>query len=703
VSISKYFDDNQQEKNMSLENPIGVSASRTNRPSTLLLLTVALCALNALQASAAPVKSIAKARVAAHSAVAPHFEHRSIWAQRWAAAHPQEEADYIARISRHYWWGYHPAVHHARFAYRVLAPKVASEACAQQISPRAVAAQLNATAPQPNNASVPTTAALQTTYPDLVVPAGSTTTYSERQQRAAGTDEDTTGDVSLDFVDADISDVLKALAVQTGSNIVSSTDVKGTITVSLAHVTLEQALDMVARLSGYQYAKVGSTYVVGSASGIAALTGSGDDETPVCSVVPLHYASPDDVTSALKNRFPDIKVSSGTAISGSKAGAKYNAIILMGDASTVAQAHDLVTEIDTSLGASVSQESTSVYRVQYASLPDMVSILASLAPNVVVTPGPSQGFTTKAPSAAAAASSSSASGTSSGGSSGSASGATGASQSNAYGPNLLLLTGAPDDVAKAEAILADVDVQPSQLVFDTKVTEIDRNVINNLGLNWDFSGATTRIGEQADNTAKPPATLGDNGEPGKLLSFGTISRTAISNLATVTMDALISNGDAKLLADPNIAALDGQPAQVFIGNTVNYVQSITQTTTGENITTASVQVGVILRVTGKVNPDGYITLNIHPEVSEITGYLTVPGGGSLPQVASRYADTTVRVKDGETIAIGGLIQENDTVNLDKVPGLGDLPFFGKLFQDSQTNRQRTEVVFFLTTKIASSS
>ena len=71
-------------------------------------------------------------------------------------------------------------------------------------------------------------------------------------------------DVTLDFVAADINDVLKALALQTHTNIVSGTDVKGTITVSLAHVSLEEALDMISKLSGYQYAKVGRTYVVGS-------------------------------------------------------------------------------------------------------------------------------------------------------------------------------------------------------------------------------------------------------------------------------------------------------------------------------------------------------------------------------------------------------------------------------------------------------
>ena len=552
-------------------------------------------------------------------------------------------------------------------------------------------------------------------YVDFVPPVHSNLTASFgyiKQTRAAASDDATRGDVTLDFVDAEISDVLKALAVQTGANIVSSADVKGSVTVSLAHVTLDQALDMVTRLSGFHYAKVGETYVVGSSSGVNDLTGSSDD-SQVTAVVPFTYASFKELDGAVKERFPDLITCDGSGIDGSRQGSGLNVEILSGDAATVSQARDLINQIDASLGSTQAEQTTSVYRVQYASISDLTSILASLVPSVTVTLGPSQGFTSKAPSASGSSAGGSSGGSgssgssetgSSGGSSGSSGSSggssSGGSQTPSTGPNLLILTGSLADITRAQGILSQVDVRPAQIDFEAKVTEIDINKVNNIGLNWNFSGATTRIGEMPDNVATPPPTLGANKQT-NLLSFGAIGRTSISDLATVSLDALLTNNDAKLLADPNISAVDGEPAQVFIGNTVNYVQSITQTTTGEDVTTGSVQVGVILRVTGKIGADGYITLNIHPEVSDITGYLSVPGGGSLPQVASRYADTTVRVKNGETIAIGGLIQENDTKSINSVPGLGSLPLIGKLFQDSQDNKSRTEVVFLLTTKVSS--
>lgn len=264
---------------------------------------------------------------------------------------------------------------------------------------------------------------------------------------------------------------------------------------------------------------------------------------------------------------------------------------------------------------------------------------------------------------------------------------------------MLILTGNPDDLARAQQILAQVDVKPAMILYEAKVTEINDQDQRDIGLNWDFQTATTTVGELGAQGILGGVT----GTAGAPIELGTFSRTPISDLATATLDALFTNGDAKLLADPNIAAINGFPASVFIGDTVNYIQSITSSTTGQNVTTASVNVGVTLRVTGKVNPDGYITLNIHPEVSSISSYLSTPGGGELPNIATRFADTTVRVKDGETIAIGGLIQTSDILNITKVPLFGDLPFFGPLFRDTQHSKQTTEVVFFLKTSILKDS
>ena len=718
---------------MSFEIQLGPKARSIGRFAKMLLFASILCGLSSIQTQAAPlpVSKTAAIKVTTPKVV---LVHKSIWAVKWATEHPTEEAEYLSRLSEAKHVNYIVPVRAANAKKPSVAAKTVKLALA-------FAKPLPLSTPVPQVTAAPEHSAAALSAASTAVSAGPAA-FSGRvqQRRAAASAENTEGDVTLDFVAADINDVLKALAVQTHANIVSGTDVKGTITVSLSHVTLDQALEMITHLSGYEYAKVGSTYVIGTPAGILTLTGNAADNTPISSVVTFEYASFKDLSSVLASSFPNLKITDGSSTQGANEGNGSKALVLSGLPADVAQARTLITQIDGSLRETALEQSTVVYNVVYASPSDLVKTLKQLVPGVIVNLGPMRGYAQKAPT-----SESSGSGGGSGSGSGSSAGGAPASSAPIFNigtagsntpaatpaadnsgsessglrsggddkkpsksnvdPSLILLTGSPDDVSRAQKILSEIDVRPVQIQFDTKVSEIDINKVNNLGLNWNFTGATTTIGEESTSSSTTggssgsTAVLGNNGQT-NLLSFGAIGRTAISNLATVTMDALITNGDAKLLADPNICAVDGQPAEVFIGNTINYVESITQTTTGENITTGTVQVGVTLDVTGVVGGDGYITLNIHPEVSEITGYLTVPGGGSLPQTANRYADTVVRVKDGETIAIGGLIQENDTKSISKVPGLGDLPILGKLFQDSQDNKTRTEIVFLLTTKIA---
>ena len=200
-------------------------------------------------------------------------------------------------------------------------------------------------------------------------------------------------------------------------------------------------------------------------------------------------------------------------------------------------------------------------------------------------------------------------------------------------------------------------------------------------MTYNFGGAQTTVGESSTYE-------------GKILKFGTFSRTPL-NLVTVKLNALFNDGNTKILAAPNISAIDGQPAATFVGDTVSYISSITQSPTGSNITTSTVNAGIKLYVTGKVNNDGFITMNVHPEVSLVT--LSTPGAGGVqvPDVRVREATTTVRVKDGETLVISGLINDQDIKSVQKVPILGDLPFFGQLFRNSIHQRTHDQVIIFL--------
>ena len=258
----------------------------------------------------------------------------------------------------------------------------------------------------------------------------------------------------------------------------------------------------------------------------------------------------------------------------------------------------------------------------------------------------------------------------------------------------LLLTGSPLDISRALQVLSTVDVRPVQINYEAKVIETSINNADQYGLTYDFGGANTIVGELGTT-----GQLGSGTYPGKVQKFGTFARTPITNAVNIQLNALFNDSSTKILASPNISAIDGQPAATFVGDTVSYISSVTQSATGQNITTSTVNAGIKLYLTGKANNDGYVTMNVHPEVSLVT--LSSPGAGGVqtPLISVREATTTVRVHDGDTLVISGLINDQDVKQIQKVPLLGDIPFFGQLFRNTQLQHTHDQVMVFIKVSI----
>ena len=503
-----------------------------------------------------------------------------------------------------------------------------------------------------------------------------------------------TSDVTLDFVGADINDVLKALSMQTRTNIVSGNDVKGPITVSLAHVSLEEALDLITKLSGYQYAKVGRTYLVGTPAAIQTLTASGTAQSPaVTGVLTFTYSDPASLVDEIKQLYPNVKATVGKAVSGSAGG---GVLVVTGTQADVDGVRRIIGDSESAISRNVGTSVTEIYRIKYAAADDLQSLLNRLVPSLITTPAPVMSVVPPAPSTA-----------DSGGvtatttSYGAAASATGGTTTAVTGnlpvkptTTALLLTGSAADIARARQVLATVDLRPVQINYEAKVIETSLANDDQYGLLYDFGGALTTIGETG-----APGILGAGTFLGKVQKFGTFGRTPISNAVSIKLNALFNNQNTKILASPNISAIDGQPAATFVGNTVSYISSITQSATGQNITTSTVNAGIKLFVTGKTNNDGYITMNVHPEVSLVQLSNVGAGGVQTPNVRVREATTTVRVKDGETLIISGLINDQDVREIQKVPLLGDIPFFGQLFRNTHLQHTHDQVVIFLKVSI----
>ena len=530
--------------------------------------------------------------------------------------------------------------------------------------------------------------------------------------------------VSLNFLGADINDVLKALSVQSGHNIVASKDVTGNVTVSLSDVTVESALDYIAKLSGYSYSRNGDTYLVASKDSLRTLAG-GELTDPKTEVIKLNYAMANDVISLVKSRYPDLEISKIGVDKSKKAGSgdseglssalNSNLLVLTGREGDVLAAKNLIQQFEDNLRIQVVESKRVVYRVKYVNAKELANTLAALIPGIGITFAPTEGFDLLGPKSIRVGDNGSAvdqndinKNQSEDASQGDTDqiGLMGQNGTNSKVVNIqtkskplaIVITGREVDVEKALSLANELDVKSPQINIEAKITSINKSGEEQLGLSWDWGDISFVEDLTAPLIVNDPVldtdvAISENVSVNKSLKRWFRQPFDFS----ATLDALVQKGNVKVLASPNLVCMDGKPGVFFVGDEVTYVSSVSASSNGEKTyQTDTKQAGVQLRVIGSVSPDGYITLNLHPEVSTIQ--LQSDGDITLPIVNRRFTDHVVRVKDGATIVIGGLIRDDEVYSMSKIPVLGDLPFFGKLFRHKDTSTDHTEVVMFITAK-----
>jgi type II secretory pathway component GspD/PulD (secretin) len=217
------------------------------------------------------------------------------------------------------------------------------------------------------------------------------------------------------------------------------------------------------------------------------------------------------------------------------------------------------------------------------------------------------------------------------------------------------------------------------IIYEAHFIEISANDIKSIGIDWGTNNS-----------------INDTIISGKQLPFGGVGR--IPHNWNDSLTSLIQSKKAHLLASPNLSALEGVEATAFIGQQFKYIIGSQHTPQGTTIQTESMSVGITLKVKGESRGDGSITMFVHPEVSTVTGYLSA-GLVNIPQISTRFVDATIRMKDGETIAIGGLMQRSDIETMRRVPSRDRLP----IIKESTTNKGRTskddsQIIVFITAK-----
>ncbi len=235
--------------------------------------------------------------------------------------------------------------------------------------------------------------------------------------------------------------------------------------------------------------------------------------------------------------------------------------------------------------------------------------------------------------------------------------------------NTVVVSGGADAQTAATSLLSSIDVPGRQVMFEVRVTDV-KPVDDSSNVGIQFGGT----GFGAGAVAQFPYAL----------TRGSLAINA-------QLNALVQNGHAQILATPHIATLNNREATLLVGEQYPIV-TVNQQTGFPTVT--NVDVGVQLRVTPTIGADGVITAELHPQYSEIIGF-----NASFPIIANRKVDAVLRVRDGETIVLGGLFQDTSSETISKLPFLGDIPILGQFFRNKATARQRDEVVFLITPHI----
>ena len=249
------------------------------------------------------------------------------------------------------------------------------------------------------------------------------------------------------------------------------------------------------------------------------------------------------------------------------------------------------------------------------------------------------------------------------------------------GTSRIALMGDPESIRLAKDVIAKLDRSPPLVVLDTEILEVDETTARNLGLT--LSGAISSTFTEI--TPAFPSVVGPQ----------PLSRSALSFSATLNL--LVTEGQARVLADPRITTLSGHSASIHAGDNISI---LTQTAGGVGTpVTSQVQTfntGVSLDITPMVGPGGSISVALHPVVNSVE---SIDPTTHIPNIATRDTQTLVNLRDNETLVIGGLIQETRSRATNKIPVLGEIPVIGKLFDSSSNSFTRNELIIVVTPHI----
>jgi len=505
---------------------------------------------------------------------------------------------------------------------------------------------------------------------------------------------------TLEIKDMDINDVLKLLAAKSGLNIIAGKSISGRVTIFLQNVEVFDALTIILKANDLAYLKGHGVVQIITGAEYEQTTGHKFGVSTENTIVTLQSAKASDVVAILNQ----VKSQSGKVIADDQS----NSIIIQDVPEKMEQLLDYIKTLD-------APTQMKVFKLQHiAGEPLVAKLQEMLSPKLgtvkfdsfsnklfikdtarkiaeitkyiaqIDMPRETKVFNINNAKAEDLAKTIGQMLTKD----------VGSTEFDARS-NTLVVTDIPPKIDEIGAMIFALDRVDKEVFIEAKIVQITLNDEYQMGVDWQKLILTS--GKTGVNfNSNFLTSLG----PGvSTASIGTFNGSTFKDI----LQALDTFGKTRTLSSPRLAAINNQEASILIGSSVPYTTTtgvVNSTTTTNSETVTFIDIGVKLHVTPTIHDDGYVTMKIKPEVSDDPTFFTDNvTKNQIPIVETSEVQTTVRVKDGVTIIIGGLMKDELSNSKSKVPVLGDLPLIGKAFSNEDRKVIKNEIIVFLTPHI----
>ena len=564
--------------------------------------------------------------------------------------------------------------------------------------------------------------------------------------------------ITLSLRDSDAKQVLRMFADKAGMNIVFHESVQGKVTLDLVNTPINDAFALVLQVAGLNYYKQGNTMIVIAADSASNAAYSRQEMM----VFPIKYVSAGKIADFLNQNVFGMKKAGLSSVDAATVNSATNELVVFGMPSDVAIIQKVIDQFDKepytktfAVNHTTPAEMANMICNMLLPSRGVSAVSQDGQGGGAALPMPLQGQATgKAADVSSSGSGSTSMKLGEGIVACSVSAAASArtvapfdvpNMSIAYFPQrgtITLMGGSEAQANMIESFIKANDIKQPQAFLEVSIVELNEQGSKEFQNKWSFSNETWGFSFDGTSTGggRPGSKLGNyqdttryvwendtgnpylNTETGKYEVPNQITQVykALAPTATYiswTMNYLIENRKGRVLANPKILITNGQES--IIDLTQDYVEKVTSeyltsSIAGSGSSSGTVQrnytisedLGIKVTLTPFISPEGYVTLNIKPEYSTVANEVRtaseVPGQTDLAATLLSRRDLdlkNVRIKDGETLIIGGLIQEQEQKIVNKIPFLGDLPVIGTIFRSTSTSKTKSELVIMITPKI----